>query len=90
MAMAAILPVLPCVIFAPVVLVAIGVVAPLWIAALVLTATAWLVVAPIDILLRALGSSGMRPLRSTLERALHVLTHPKIPRRGSRQSDEDS
>ena len=90
MAMAAILPVLPCVIFAPVVLVAIGVIAPLWIAALVLTGAAWCVEAPLDLLLRAVGSSWTQPLRSALERALHLLTHPKIPRRGNRQPEEES
>lgn len=75
------LPILPCLLVAPLAIVFIGVVLPLWIASLLIVGAIWTVVLPLDLLLGALGASVLKPVRATLERALFALTHPKIPER---------
>lgn len=77
----ALLPVLPCLILAPVVIVGLGVVLPLWIGALALFALTFVVVWPLDRLLRLVGVGWLSPSRAWLARALHWLTHPTLPER---------
>lgn len=79
----ALLPV-PCLVVAPVALVAIAVVVPLWLVALLLTGAAWGVVAAADTVARLAGVQMLGPPRARLARAWHVLTHPKFPERWRR------
>lgn len=75
------LPVLPCVALAPFAILIIGVAMPLWILALLLTGVAWCVVVPLEALVRLTGGGWLSPARRAIERAWHVLTHPRIPDR---------
>lgn len=75
------LPILPCLLAAPIVIFVVGIVMPLWIAALLLTGAAWLVVAPLEFLVRLAGGGWLRSARAAIERGLHHLTHPTIPAR---------
>ena len=80
----ALLPV-PCLIVAPVALVAIAVVVPLWLVALLLTGAAWSVISALDVVARLVGVRALGPPRAALARLLHVLTHPKFPERWRRR-----
>ena len=81
------LSILPCLLLAPVVIIGVGVVLPLWIVSVVLAGAAWLVVTPLDLAFRAAGSELMASPRKALERALYWLTHPTIPERWRRRSE---
>jgi hypothetical protein len=86
-AYAALLPVLPCLVAAPFVLLGVCVVLPLWIASLAVLGAVWCVVAPLEMGLRAAGKTGLSAARGWLERSLYQLTHPTFPerwRRGAR------
>ncbi len=69
---------------APVALVAIAVLVPIWLVALLLTGAAWGVVAAADTVARLAGVQMLGPPRARLARAWHVLTHPKFPERWRR------
>ncbi|MEP7383297.1 MAG: hypothetical protein ABI910_16525 [Gemmatimonadota bacterium] len=58
---------------------------PLWIVSFVVVGALWSVIVPLDVLLKAVGGSWLSPARAKLERALFVLTHPKIPDRWRRR-----
>lgn len=75
------LPILPCLLAAPIVVIFVGIVLPLWFAALLLSGGAWLLVAPLEFLVRLAGGGWLQSSRTAIERALHHLTHPTIPAR---------
>lgn len=79
----ALLPI-PCLVVAPVALVAVAVAVPLWLVALLLTGAAWAVVASADVVARLAGVEALVRPRAALARALHVLTHPTFPARWRR------
>lgn len=78
---AALLPILPCLIGLPVAAFGLGVVLPLWLVSLTLTGIAWCIVALLDVVLRAAGSDALAGPRAAIERAMHALTHPRLPDR---------
>jgi hypothetical protein len=75
----ALLPVLPCLILAPLAIIAIGVVLPLWIAAMALLLVAYIVVRPIEWVLAKAGVAALTPVRAWIGRMIHLLTHPTVP-----------
>lgn len=79
------LPILPCLLVAPLAIIFIGVVLPLWIVSLLVVGAIWTIVLPLDLLVGALGGSFLRPIRTALERVLFQLTHPKVPERWRRR-----
>lgn len=79
------LPLLPCLVVAPLAVLAFGVVMPLWLVAMLLVGGAWLVVAPLELGVRAVGGRWATPLRRGVERTLHRLTHPTMPERWRRR-----
>ncbi len=80
------LPILPCLLVAPLAIIFIGVVLPLWIVSLLVVGAVWTVVLPLDLLIGAVGGTFLKPVRAALERALFVLTRPKIPERWRRKN----
>lgn len=74
-------PIIPCLLLAPVIIIGVGIVLPLWIVSMVLLGVSWCVVTPLDLALRAAGSDRLAPPRKAVERALYWLTHPTIPER---------
>lgn len=75
----ALLPILPCLILAPLAIIAIGVVLPLWIAAMALLLALYIIVRPIEWLLVAMGVAALTPARAWIGRMIHLLTHPTVP-----------
>lgn len=79
----ALLPI-PCIVVAPVALVAIAVVVPLWIGALLLTGVIRVFVAALDAAAQRVGIRALGPPRAALARWWHVLANPKFPERWRR------
>lgn len=79
----ALLPI-PCIVVAPVALVAIAVVVPLWIVALLLTGVVRLIVSALDAVAQRAGIRALGPPRAALARWWHVLANPKFPERWRR------
>lgn len=76
----ALLPI-PCIVVAPVALVAIAVVVPLWIGALLLTGVIRILVSALDAVAQRAGIRALGPPRAALARWWHVLANPKFPER---------
>lgn len=74
-------PIIPCLILIPAVIIGVGVVLPLWTVSMVVLSVSWCIVAPLEMAARAAGSEVLTPARRAIQRALHWLTHPTFPER---------
>jgi hypothetical protein len=74
-------PIIPCLVLIPAVIIGVGVILPLWTVSMVLFSVSWCIVTPLEMAVRAAGSDRLTPARRAIERALHWLTHPTIPER---------
>lgn len=74
-------PIIPCLVLVPAVIIGVGVILPLWTVSMVLLSISWCIVTPLQLAARAAGSEALTPARQAIERALYWLTHPTIPER---------